>query len=740
MTARLARRPQVALPVSQLVLNASTDKFLSLHESRLHVFLREQAQLQALSSVPARSISGVPRVSLSQAGNVAVVFSQDGLLLVHDVTQLAPGVNPLVKFAHAHYKGGISSALVTDKGKLVINFGGDKVIQAFQYTAVSSDVVADETTVTSSAAQAFVPPPLRAFARQYTLEPHAAAASSVDGKPVPATAAAFQAQPSLPEQAELTAKVSDLRSRLMTMIEANESKPGKERLAREEYVLDVAERDRMAAAADQELEQIRESIQFEILEQQFLHDAIKKECWDSMETPGKTLYSFKTNLEVSNFPIRKRSERELKEISRIRLLRKIEMNEARILNEVFPASKSQRPSLFEDFSDRNQRVLGESEPGKTGQQAKGAPAVAGAHAAAGTEAGTKDDEEHKTEHKTAAPAAVARTETAVREEDEEDSQSAQLYDPMLLTSTIRKRHQLLLLQDTIHTLKLKFNAELDEAHHYKKDETAKIAERNARIKKILGELNMSEELAVVQKYVLETPDELLTVKDEEVLVERVYTVKEKAAREEAARKEAERLLAEQADNVRERGVLEMMNNRLESRTEEDIWLDPPRPDFLTALAPDNWNDDHKRLAAEYTKQMQELADLRDKRRKALEAERIKLYEQIATSCDTFDARLKALFQSRIAVEQTINQIEVNMTHMAVSLQYEQDAIVEETKARLDIETHRLLKTKAANIVAQAKEGCSCCCGGCEQDPGRVRNPRSGGQESRAHLQESKGLC
>ncbi len=48
------------------------------------------------------------------------------------------------------------------------------------------------------------------------------------------------------------------------MIDANELKPAEEKLKRDEYVLDIAERDRLIAQADREQEQLREDIQFEV--------------------------------------------------------------------------------------------------------------------------------------------------------------------------------------------------------------------------------------------------------------------------------------------------------------------------------------------------------------------------------------------------------------------------------------------------------------------------------------------
>ena len=53
----------------------------------------------------------------------------------------------------------------------------------------------------------------------------------------------------------------------MAMIEANEKKSDEERLSRDEFVLDIAERDRMVAEAEIEQQKLREEIEFQVSEE-----------------------------------------------------------------------------------------------------------------------------------------------------------------------------------------------------------------------------------------------------------------------------------------------------------------------------------------------------------------------------------------------------------------------------------------------------------------------------------------
>ena len=219
----------------------------------------------------------------------------------------------------------------------------------------------------------------------------------------------------------------------------------------------------------------------------------------------------------------------------------------------------------------------------------------------------------------------------------------------------------------------------------------------------MSELKISEELFTPASHVLETPEALLEVHDSEVKVERVLTAAEKAAKDEAARKEAERLAAEKQDNVRERGLNDMMNNRLESKSDDDIWIDLPKPEFMISVAQENWTDEQKKVAIEFKKKEDELADLRDKRRKALDAELRKLQEQIKTGCDSYDDRLRTLFHQKIDAEQAISVLEVSMLKLAIGVQEDDDSFAKENALGKEIAVFKQKKSSATVAVSAAKD-------------------------------------
>ena len=71
----------------------------------------------------------------------------------------------------------------------------------------------------------------------------------------------------------------------------------------------------------------------------------------------------------------------------------------------------------------------------------------------------------------------------------------------------------------MHRIKIAFNKEFDDIHLKKVSEIGKIKEKNKRIKKILNDLDLNEDVPLPTLSYYEEPEQLLTVKDEEVIIE-----------------------------------------------------------------------------------------------------------------------------------------------------------------------------------------------------------------------------
>ncbi len=128
-----------------------------------------------------------------------------------------------------------------------------------------------------------------------------------------------------------------------------------------------------------------------------------------------------------------------------------------------------------------------------------------------------------------------------------------------------------------------------------------------------------------------------------------------------------------------------MGGRLESASEDSVWKDIAPPAFIAEIPKDSWSDEQKKMAADHDKAVLELTDARDKRRKALDAEMRKLQENIKGSCDAFDARLDALFHTKLDTEQRIIRDELRLLQLAKALQ--QDGLLRTREAKLLRDAH-----------------------------------------------------
>lgn len=182
-----------------------------------------------------------------------------------------------------------------------------------------------------------------------------------------------------------------LDHQIQEMIRENETIPENERLKDEEFNLDLEEQHRLEAMIKQEVDQVmwgckrecvdammgmipdatplqvREDIEWEILEKYYLYDVLKKECWDSMKVNRKAIkvrwvrkniknkccisqqsqnvqictdfswcasQAFHSELEVINYPLKERTEKEMLELQRVQIIRRIEMAVSKLVQNI----------------------------------------------------------------------------------------------------------------------------------------------------------------------------------------------------------------------------------------------------------------------------------------------------------------------------------------------------------------------------------------------------------------------
>lgn len=454
----------------------------------------------------------------------------------------------------------------------------------------------------------------------------------------------------------LRVSIRDMRRTLQTMLKTNETLPEIERLNRHEFDLDIEEQMRLQAEADQEVERVREEIEFENLAKMYLREMIKRECWDAMVVKGRAVQAFNSNLEVSNFPMRERSQHFIKMKETVTKRRMIEIAEQKAIKENVETEKKPTQTTADDEIGEADDDSGKEQPSMTGSL--------GALYGGGSEL---------------------------------------FYSQFELHTREQKINQIVLLEDALYRIKQVFNKEFEDLFVKKEQEIGKINEKNKRIKKILADLDIVEGIVEPALSVAEKPEMLLTVKDEEVKVEKYYTPEQQKELEKKKKEDEERKAKERGDNIRERALNDMMGGVLEVKKEDELKKDIPKPAFMLQKNEEDWSEDEQKLFKEYEKKVKDLIDEREKYRKQLETELKKNQGLIQEGMANFDELLNQVFMKKIKVMMVIYQEELKILRLRHSLLVEEELETREAELNRLFDHKRNMKQLATEAVVATRK-------------------------------------
>ncbi|KAL4232016.1 Cilia- and flagella-associated protein 43 [Mactra antiquata] len=476
----------------------------------------------------------------------------------------------------------------------------------------------------------------------------------------------------------LRVSIRDMRRTLQGMLKNNATLPEIEQLDRHEFDLDIEEQLRLQAEADQEVERVREEIEFENLAKMYLREMIKRECWDNMVVKGRAVQAFNSNLEVSNFPMRERPQTFIKMLETVKKRRTIEIAEAKAMDDRnMPLPKRKAKKEMIETPQKPAQTTADDEGEGEDDEGKELPSTTGS---LGYHISVKD-----------ILGALY------------GGGSELFYSQFELNSRDQKINQIVLLEDAIHRIKQVFNKEFDDLFIKKEQEIGKIKEKNKRIKKIIADLDLVEDIIEPSLGVAEKPETLLTVEDDEVKVEKFYTPEQKKAMEKQQKEEEERRARERGDNVRERALNQMMGGVLEIKKEDELKKDVPKPPFMAQKEESDWTEEEQKIAKEYERKVKELAEEREKFRKQLETELRKNQSLIQDGMTGFDDMLNTVFMKKIKVMMVIYQEELKILRLRYSLLVEEELETRESELNRLIEHKKHLKQLAAQSVIEARK-------------------------------------
>ncbi|XP_045047474.2 cilia- and flagella-associated protein 43 isoform X2 [Desmodus rotundus] len=123
---------------------------------------------------------------------------------------------------------------------------------------------------------------------------------------------------------EIKKGIRALAKTVLNMMEENETVDNIAKLEQREFGLDLEELERLQNESEEEVTKIRKDVEMHNLAKGYLTEIIKEECWNSMAVKGRSLKGFHIPYVVENFPMKERTDEELKEVNRVLQHKKIE--------------------------------------------------------------------------------------------------------------------------------------------------------------------------------------------------------------------------------------------------------------------------------------------------------------------------------------------------------------------------------------------------------------------------------
>lgn len=141
----------------------------------------------------------------------------------------------------------------------------------------------------------------------------------------------------------------------------------------------------------------------------------------------------------------------------------------------------------------------------------------------------------------------------------------------------------------------------------------------------------------------EIPEHILTVSDHEVKAKPYISPSEQDIMDQKAAEEERIRLDLLADDFRERALDSMMDGVLEVRWEDTIKKDIPKPKCMLK-PPDQYKPEDVLAIMQYEKDVENLTQERERYRRILEADYVKVNDALKEGMEKFDSRLEESFE------------------------------------------------------------------------------------------------
>lgn len=446
------------------------------------------------------------------------------------------------------------------------------------------------------------------------------------------------------------AQLNDLELKLKVLLAENDKLPENERLARDDFVVNVDWRDALLARNRERADRVRESIVRDIAKMRIVRERMKREFWDAATVQGVRLRALSpppatsnasqsnASLFVYNFPMRRQSKQELRTAKQVELMRVIEF--AHMQHETAEMLATPAAARSETALTRFHDVLA---PSSSSLQWL---IDAGVH------------------HPALSKWLVDKTPAGTPGVGGSDRSYSDLrpyelvYHPAAIRTRKQQRVQIQLLKAFVRALVVEFNAEFDALVRLKQTKIDEIEAKNARILEIGAELGLAASAMAHELYRPQlAPDEraasILDVTPDEMTQTMYETEEMRRKREREAQEKLELERQRQKDDVAGRALTDMMDGTLEVKKESLATQTLVKEPWMLETPLDEMTAEQRKLLAQFEAAQQKLVEETEKYKKSLDLELKKTRSEISEICKAFDEKLRALHESYLLMRRSV---------------------------------------------------------------------------------------
>ena len=469
--------------------------------------------------------------------------------------------------------------------------------------------------------------------------------------------------------------VSDLSSRLHSLLEENADRSDLEKMDRSEFVVDLTGQESIIADNERRVALVRNSYFKLNAWNELVAARVRQTCWDSMAAQSRCLLPLlndvqNENLTVSSMPVRKCSEEEILSLERVKRLRAIEVRSQQKYSEgsvtKLPSGKS-RCTWSKSIQGCPEAVSWISFDGARWPCSDVIEMIAEREKEDAAKTGKVETPEEEAEVSLVEDDEGSQTADATREVDDNDVINL-LYPPQCVKTQTQKRVQIILLKEVGRMIRAKFNVHFDRLVREKEDTLSSVESRNLRIRSILEELKQDDEFLDPKWKETEVAGSAITVTDDEVVSRPYESEAQRAARvreeEERRRREAEK----DKEDVKGRALDEMMHGTLEVK--RDVFAEASslqRPAWMDEVAQSDMTETQLKEMDAFEVRFKMLQEEQAKYRKTLEVELKKLKTEAIEVCKAFDEKLVAMVKLKVHVQREILSQELYISRISQSM-------------------------------------------------------------------------